>query len=187
MIRGGARRGAESYLRVPSIRLGLQALALAAGGLVVALHGVAGAAAARRAVLRDELVAARTEAAVLRARLDRSVGFAETEAQLTAVEARYGAAADRSRVVGLLSALSAESGVRILHAANRFGPERAGHRPVLQDLTVEGELDEILRFLGALSGIETLTLLQSAAFAPSPGTANLRVDLELVTFSGDGA
>ena len=132
---------------------------------------------------KARVIALQTEKATLEARLKAEESYAQTAELLDQIDARLTADIDRSAVVERLTGISAEAGTRIIHGANSFGRPRGSVRPVLQDLTVEGSYAQVGRFLNALPGLETLTLLRSAEFSANPDGTLVRVQMKLVSLS----
>jgi hypothetical protein len=172
-----------AYLRVPLLRRSLLATLLF-GTIFGAIElGLRRELAGEQSERDRTLSALQNEAAELRARIDAAATFEERSRQLQEVEARFRAPVDRSSVVETLTRLSAESGTRIIHGTNSFGRARGDIVPVEQDLSIEGPYLAITRFLAALSGLETLTLLRSAELAANADGSLVRVKLKLVTLS----
>ena len=172
-----------TYLRIPVIRNGL-ALLLIAGPLTgVVWNWMYLPAKADFASARSEMVdraSARSELELRQSMTDR---VDELSAQIADLEQKLAAATDRSGLVERLTALSAEAGTRIIHGANSFGTERAGLKPVLQDLTVEGNYNELRAFLDAVDKLETLTMMVSADISANPDGTLVRGRFRFMTLS----
>lgn len=176
-----------AHLRVPAIRSGVLALALAAAGLAVVWPALLLPVERAHAAQRERVAGLSRVLAQIEAREAAAERHAALARQADALEARLRAPVDRSALVERMSALSAAAGTRVIHGANSFGEAQGGVVPVLQDLTVEGSYAEVRDFLGRVAGMETLTLLVSLEMSANPDGTLVRARTRFVTLSEGGA
>jgi hypothetical protein len=175
------------HLRIPAIRAGLLVLAVALLGLAVVWPLLLRPAESEHATQRERAAGLSRALTELREREAQAERHARLAAQAEALEARLRAPVDRSALVERMSALSAAAGTRVVHGANRFGEERAGLTPVVQDLTVEGSYAQVRDFLGRVAAMETLTLLDSVEMSANPDGTLVRARARFVTLSEGAA
>ena len=175
-----------SHLRVPVVRAGAVALALALAGLGAVWPLLLVPAEREHEAQRDRAAGLSQVLSELRDRRALAERFAALSAEAHAIERRLGADVDRSALVERMSAISAAAGTRVIHGANSFGDERAGLVPVVQDLTVEGSYAQVRDFLARVSALETLTLLMSAEMSANPDGTLVRGRMRYMTLSEDG-
>ena len=188
MSAAASRRRAvvTSHLRVPAIRAGVLALALALAGLAVVWPVLLIPAERAHAAQRDRAAGLSRVLAELRDRGEAAERFAALSEEADALERRLMADVDRSALVERMSAISTAAGTRVIHGANSFGEARAGVTPVLQNLTVEGSYAEVRDFLARVSAMETLTLLDSVEMSSNPDGTLVRGRMGFVTLSEGG-
>ena len=175
-----------AHLRVPAIRAGAVALALALAGLAVVWPLLLIPAEREHRAQRDRAAGLSRVLSELGERQALAERHRALGAEADALERRLGADVDRSALVERMSAISTAAGTRVIHGANSFGDDRAGVTPVLQDLTVEGSYAQVRDFLARVSALETLTLLMSAEMSANPDGTLVRGRMRYMTLSEGG-
>lgn len=171
------------HLRIPAIRAGVLAAALAGLGLAVVWPAALLPAQREHAAQRERAAGLSRVLSDMRGRQEQAGRHDRLSAEVEALEARLGAAVDRSSLVERMSAISAAAGTRVVHGANAFGEPREGVTPVIQDLTVEGSYAQLRDFLSRVTAMETLTLLDSVEMSANPDGTLVRARMRFVTLS----
>ncbi len=174
------------YLQVPSIGVGVVALALSVAILSFVETRMHRPLVSERDEVRSQLVALQIQFDNTAQRILLAEQFGETKLTLEALDSRLAVDETKTNSVSELAALSQQAGTRIIHGANSLGKPRLDVTPVLQELTLEGDYAAIIRFVDGLSALSRLTLLRQFEINGSSENNRLRAKLSLMTLSKGG-
>lgn len=108
--------------------------------------------------------------------------FNRSQMLVDTISAKLKATVSQAVLTDHINTLAADLGIKILTESNEEGKVRLGYRPMVQELSIQGDYDALRRFLSGINMLPTWTTVQELRVTRKNLRSNLKAVITLVTY-----